>query len=156
MGTVKLKVYISEVFRFKARELEFKNLDDLREASIMEINRGRPERYLIPLDHDRTVLNIIVRNTGKVAVKNARVTIMANLPIEGKTEGVHVFDLNQISYDTPLMESFEPFGAEKMYSISIPTPGGITIFVPLVEISADNLKYAAISVIKIEKSAKGY
>jgi hypothetical protein len=80
---------------------------------------------------------------------------MSNIPITGKTEGVHVFAADQINYDIPLMRPYNEMGEEKFFSVEFATPDQVVMFVPAVEITADNLdKYAALRAIKIEKSAK--
>jgi hypothetical protein len=67
--SAQLEVYISEVSRFKAIQLNFENIGDMPKAMSAAINGQRPEHYLIPLDHYTTELNIIVRNIGSAPSK---------------------------------------------------------------------------------------
>ena len=100
---------------------------------------------------DSSVVSVIVRNNDLAPLRNARIMIHSNVPIEGKTAGVQVFDANEVNYEIPKLEPYLTLGEELFFSISVATPQSSKVgFV--VTMSGENLKrYAATGVIQFVK-----
>ncbi len=153
-----LEVYVSlngcqpEAYRFKAYELEFKNLDELRKSAINTVNGKRHMNCIIPPNENAPVSNVVLRNIGDGTLRNARTSIMSNVRIKGETQGVSVFDSHQISYETPTLHPYENLGEESSFSVRTETADERTVVILQIVVAADNLKkYAALANILYEK-----
>jgi multisubunit Na+/H+ antiporter MnhG subunit len=140
-----VKIFLSDKGYFETTEIHFHDVNDFQKG-IFEASRANVGKTVnIPPNQQITPFNVVIRNTSKVKIRNAHVSLDANTNISPITNGAHIFSPTQISWDIPFITPYNDIGEEYMLSFAIPTPTSITDVEFTVVVYGDNLeKYAAL------------
>ena len=144
-----IEVYLSESKRWPTHKVDFTNIAELQRAMAgltKQLKGSNPVVARIKPGEETVIVNVIIRNVGKVAAKSVNVTIGSTLPFSAKTYGAQVFSNTEVHYDVPIMEPAAIDGEEYFFSLETPTPTRTTKFGLWITLRAENLPYRSVFV----------
>jgi hypothetical protein len=139
-----VEVYLSESLRLRAKEVPGKTYEEFNALIPQYIDEYPTQVLRLKWNEEKTILNVIVKNTSDKDIKDARITIGTNIPIVPRTEGAKTFSGVQIYYDITIL-SFGPFGSQHFFTLEVPIKENRTRFCVTVGIMAEAINpFAAV------------
>jgi hypothetical protein len=98
----------------------FSDADDINEVIRQHENGFQPISSAFRAEGEFVVVNLVVKNADGRALKDAIVTIGANLAFRPETLGATVCSPTEVSYDKQTIEPFKHAGLENYYALRFP------------------------------------
>jgi hypothetical protein len=121
-----LKILLGDKLRVLTTPVPCTDASDINEAIRQHENGFRPISSAFRAERDSVVVNLILKNADRRALKCAIVTIGANLAFRPETLGATVFSPAEVSYDKQTIEPFKQAGLENYYALRFPITQPLT------------------------------
>ena len=113
----KFEILLGEKLRVLTTPVPFTDAGEIDEAIRQHENGIQPISSAFRAEGDSVVVNLILRNTDRIALKDAIVTIGANLAFRPQTLGATVSSPTEAYYDKQTIEQFKQAGLENCYAL---------------------------------------
>ena len=120
------KILLGEKLRVLTTPVPFTDAVDINEAIRQHENGIQPISSAFRAEEDSVVVNLVLKNTDGRALKDAIVTIGANLAFRPETLGATVSSPTEVSYDKQTIEPFKQAGLENCYALRFPITQPLT------------------------------
>jgi hypothetical protein len=131
-----VEILFGDVAKMKGIEVPFGTDGSAVIAKVKEIRSEIPTINMSRFNSDKQrIVSVIVKNTGRVSIRNAHITVWASRPFTARTQGFLKFSDQEYTYEMKVMRPYSDLTDLSEFSAELPI--GPVVFV--VSVEGDNL-----------------